>query len=90
VIHEVVQPQEQTDWDARQRLDLACRRLTRLDAELVEWTLPPAGVAGKRVVAELLITDTRRPLQQLALLLRRIADEVQVLTADSRTLNTEP
>ncbi len=80
MIREVIQSDDEAEEDARQRLDRRCRALTRLDAELVEWTLPPAGGDGKRVVAELLITDTHHPLEQLAMLLRRIADEVQRLT----------
>lgn len=79
MIREVVPPEDEVQGDAQQRLDRLCRRLTRLDPELVEWTLPPAGSAGKRVAAELLLTDARRPLEQLAKLLRRLADEVQRL-----------
>jgi hypothetical protein len=81
VIREVVQLREQWDWDAMQRLDQCCRRLARIDAELVEWTLPPASREGKRVTAELLVTDSRHPLEQLASLLRRVADAVQRLTS---------
>ena len=91
MIREVVQSQEQAEGDAWQRLDEICGRLSHLDADLVEWTLPLAEVAGKRIVAELLITDAHRPLKQLATLLRRIADEVQRLTSepDSRTLDPD-
>ena len=78
-MREVVPPEVEADADARQRLDRGCRPLTRLDAELVEWTLPPAAGAGKRVAAELWITDARRPLEQLTALLRRVADEIQRL-----------
>ncbi len=80
VIREVVPTENEARDEARQRLDRLCRRLTRLDPELVEWTLPPAEGTGKRVAAELMITDGRRPLEQLTALLRRVADEVQRLS----------
>ena len=80
VIREVVQPDDEAQEDAWRRLDRRCRTLARLDADLVEWTLPPATGSGKCIVAELLITDPHRPLEQLVMLLRRVADEVQRLT----------
>jgi hypothetical protein len=79
MIREVAQGHDQEQWDAGQRLDEACRRLRRIDVELVEWTVSPAGPHGKRVAAEILITDRRHPLTQLARLLRQIAAEVEQL-----------
>ena len=76
---EVVQPWEQQTWDRQQQLDQRLRVLLGMDAELVEWTLSPARPEGKHVTASLLLTDHRRPLEQLAGLLRRVADEVERL-----------
>jgi hypothetical protein len=85
-----VQPDEEARREARHRLDQRCWALIRLDAGLVEWTLPPAGEDGKRVVAEGLITDVRRPLEQRAIRLRQVADEVQRLTHHQLTTDHSP
>jgi hypothetical protein len=82
VLREVVQRDEQAESDAWQRLDEACGRLTRLDADLVEWTFLPADASGKRIIAELVITEAQRPLEQLARLLNRIARDVRRLAAE--------
>jgi hypothetical protein len=77
MIREVPPPEDERQAEIHQRLDRACRSLVRLDAELVEWTLWPAADGGKRVAAELWITDAPRPLEQLSALLRRVAEEIQ-------------
>lgn len=77
MMREVIQPEEQASWDAQQRLDRAFDSLIRIDWELVEWTLADADAEGKRLSASFLVTDSRRPLKQLADMLRCIADQVE-------------
>ncbi len=63
----------------RQAADQACTALHSLPADVAEWTLRPAGPAGKPIWAEFLIDDLRHPLRDLAARLRAAADEVDRL-----------
>ena len=81
MLREVIQPEEQASWDAQQRLDGALDSLIRIDWELVEWTLAAVDAEGKRLSASFLVTDACRPLEQLADILRCIADQVEGLAS---------
>ena len=84
MLREVLPLDEQAQQDARQRLHEACRLLRWIDPELAEWTVAPPTAEGQPLLARLLLTDARRPLEQLARLLRRVADQVERLARNEQ------
>jgi hypothetical protein len=84
VIREVEQPGESIDRDDRQRLREACRLLRWIDPELAEWTVCPATPEGQPLYARLLLTNVQAPLEQLAGVLRHVADELDRLARNQR------
>ncbi|MDA7977990.1 MAG: hypothetical protein MPJ50_04365 [Pirellulales bacterium] len=64
---------------AQSRLSAAADALTLLNPDLVEWTTYPLRDWGLQISAELTLTDSEAPFEQLAALLNQIAAEVLML-----------
>jgi hypothetical protein len=84
MLREVFPYERQAQEDAQRRLQAACELLRWIDPELAEWTVLPPAPEGQGISARMLLTDARRPLEQLARLLRRTADQVERLARHQR------